>query len=41
MLQGEITKDLKKRLSTVKGQIEAIVRMLDEETDPDKILIQI
>jgi DNA-binding FrmR family transcriptional regulator len=32
---------LKKRFSTVKGQIEAIVKMLDEETDPDKILIQV
>jgi DNA-binding FrmR family transcriptional regulator len=40
MLPGDLTGDLKKRLSTVKGQIEAIVRMLDEETDPDKILIQ-
>jgi hypothetical protein len=39
MLPGELTGDLKKRLSTVKGQIEAIVKMLDEETDPDKILI--
>jgi DNA-binding FrmR family transcriptional regulator len=41
MLPSELTGDLKKRLSTVKGQIEAIVNMLDEETDPDKILIQV
>ncbi len=41
MLPDELTGDLKKRLSTVKGQIEAIVKMLDEETDPDKILIQV
>lgn len=40
MLPSELTGDLKKRLSTVKGQIEAITKMLDEETDPDKILIQ-
>jgi len=40
MLQSELTGDLKKRLSTVKGQIEGIVRMLDQETEPDKILIQ-
>jgi len=40
MLQSELTSDLIKRLNTVKGQIEGIVRMLDEETDLDKILIQ-
>ncbi len=40
MLQSELTSDLKKRLSTIRGQIEGIVRMLDEETDPDKILVQ-
>lgn len=40
MLPSELTGDLKKRLSTVKGQIEGIVKMLDEETDPDKILVQ-
>lgn len=40
MLQSELTGDLIKRLNTVKGQIEWIVRMLDEETDLDKILIQ-
>jgi len=40
MLPSELTNDLKKRLSTIKGQIEAIIKMLDEETDPDKILIQ-
>ncbi len=41
MLPSELTGDLKKRLSTVRGQIEAIVKMLDdEETDPEKVLIQ-
>ncbi len=40
MLPSELTSDLKKRLSTVKGQIQGIIKMLDEETDPDKILIQ-
>ena len=40
MLQSELTSDLIKRLNTVKGQIEGIVRMLDAETDLDKILIQ-
>ncbi len=40
MLQSELTGDLKKRLSTVKGQIEGIMKMLDAETDPYKILVQ-
>ncbi len=40
MLQTESTTDLKKRLATVKGQIEGIIKMLDDETDPDKILVQ-
>jgi len=40
MLPSELTGDLKKRLSTVRGQIEGIIKMLDEETDPDKILVQ-
>ena len=40
MLQTELTADLKKRLATVKGQIEGIIKMLDDETDLDKILIQ-
>ena len=41
MLQKELTGNLVKRLSTIRGQIEGIVRMLDEDTDPDKILIQL
>ncbi len=41
MLPKELTGDLVKRLNTVKGQIDGIVRMLDEETDPDKILVQV
>jgi DNA-binding FrmR family transcriptional regulator len=40
MLQTELTSDLKKRLATVKGQIEGVMKMLDDETDPDKILVQ-
>ena len=40
MLQTELTTDIKKRLATVKGQIEGIIKMLDDETDLDKILIQ-
>jgi CsoR family transcriptional regulator, copper-sensing transcriptional repressor len=40
MLPSELTGDLKKRLSTIRGQIEGIIKMLDAETDPDKILVQ-
>ena len=40
MLQSELTGDLKKRLATIKGQIEGLIKMLDDETDLDKILIQ-
>lgn len=38
MLPNELTGDLKKRLSTVRGQIEGILKMIDNDTDFDKIL---
>ncbi len=41
MLDKELTGDLKTRLATVKGQIEGIMKMLDEEPDPEKILVQL
>lgn len=40
MLQNELTGDLKKRLSTIKGQIDGIIKMIDEDKDPDQILNQ-
>ncbi|MBN8858625.1 MAG: metal-sensitive transcriptional regulator [Chitinophagaceae bacterium] len=40
MLPKELTGDLTKRLSTIKGQIEGIIKMLDEGKDPDQILNQ-
>lgn len=40
MLQRDLTKDIKNRLNTVKGQIEGIVRMLDDDKDPELILNQ-
>lgn len=40
MLPNELTGDLKKRLSTIRGQIEGILKMMDADTDPDKILVQ-
>ncbi|CAN5888573.1 hypothetical protein BH24BAC1_BH24BAC1_14760 [soil metagenome] len=40
MLPKNLTKDLKDRLKSVKGQVEGILKMLDEEKDPDQILNQ-
>ena len=37
MLPNELTGDLIKRLNTIKGQIEGIVKMLDESEDPQQI----
>ena len=37
MLPNELTGDLIKRLNTIKGQIEGIVKMLDESADPQQI----
>ena len=37
MLPQELTGDLIKRLNTIKGQIESIVKMLDDGRDPDQI----
>lgn len=37
MLPGELTSDIIKRLNFIKGQVEGIVRMLDENKDPDQI----
>ena len=40
MLPKNLTKDLKDRLKSVKGQVEGILKMLDKEKDPDQILNQ-
>lgn len=40
MLPKELTTDLVKRLSMLKGQIGGIIKMLDEDRDPDQILNQ-
>lgn len=40
MLPKELTGDLKKRLNFIKGQIEGITKMIDEDKEPDQILIQ-
>ncbi len=40
MLPKELTGDLNKRLATIKGQIEGIIKMIDEDKDPEQILNQ-
>jgi len=40
MLPKELTGDLVKRLSTIKGQIEGIIKLIDEDKDPEQILNQ-
>jgi CsoR family transcriptional regulator, copper-sensing transcriptional repressor len=40
MLPKDLTSDIKARLNSIKGQIEGIVKMLDEAKEPGKILIQ-
>lgn len=40
MLPKELTGDLVKRLSTIKGQIEGIIKMMNDDKSPDQILNQ-
>ena len=40
MLPKDLTQDIKTRLATIKGQVDGLVKMLDEEQDPEKILVQ-
>lgn len=40
MLPKDLTRDVKSRLNTIKGQVEGIVRMLDDDKDPGQILHQ-
>ena len=40
MLPKDLTKDVTTRLKSIKGQIDGLIKMLDENQDPEKILIQ-
>ena len=40
MLPKDLTHDMKTRLATIKGQVEGLVKMLDKEEDPEKIVTQ-
>ncbi len=40
MLPKDLTKDIKTRLQSIRGQIDGLIKMLDEGKDPEKILTQ-
>lgn len=40
MLQKDLIRDVKTRLNTIKGQVEGLIKMLDEDKDPEQILLQ-
>lgn len=39
-IPAELTDDIKNRLRSIKGQMEGLLKMLETNEDPDKILIQ-
>lgn len=40
MIPKDLTKDIKTRLQSIKGQLDGLIKMLDGEQDPEKILLQ-
>ncbi|MBI0398143.1 metal-sensitive transcriptional regulator [Cyclobacterium marinum] len=40
MIPKDLTKDIKTRLKSIKGQVDGLIKMLDEGKDPEKILLQ-
>lgn len=40
MLSKDLTQDIKTRLKTIRGQVDGLVKMLDNDTDPEKIITQ-
>ncbi|MGB5822409.1 MAG: metal-sensitive transcriptional regulator [Saonia sp.] len=40
MIPRDLSKDIKTRLQSINGQVNGLIKMLDEDTDPEKILIQ-
>lgn len=41
MLPKDLTQDIKTRLSTIKGQTEGLIKMLDNEEDLEKRICRI
>lgn len=40
MIPKDLTKDIKTRLQSISGQIGGLIKMLEEDKDPDQILVQ-
>ncbi len=40
MIHRDITEDVVARIATIRGQLEGIIKMINTDSDPDKILIQ-
>lgn len=40
MIPRDLSKDIKTRLQSISGQIGGLIKMLDEDTNPEKILMQ-
>lgn len=40
MFPSDLTQDVKARLATIRGQVDGIIKMLDNEQDPEKIITQ-
>lgn len=40
MIPRDLSKDIKTRLKSINGQLSGLIKMLDDDTDPEKILIQ-
>lgn len=40
MIPKDLTKDIKIRLQSIRGQMDGLIKMLDEDKDPEKILVQ-
>ncbi|UJH91897.1 metal-sensitive transcriptional regulator [Antarcticibacterium sp. 1MA-6-2] len=40
MIPRDLSKDIKTRLQSINGQIKGLIKMLDEDINPEKILIQ-
>lgn len=40
MLPKDLTTDIKTRITTIRGQMDGLVKMLDNEADPEKIITQ-
>jgi CsoR family transcriptional regulator, copper-sensing transcriptional repressor len=40
MIPKDLTKDIKTRLQTIEGQVNGLINMLDEEHDPEGVIIQ-